>query len=114
MPKSFADWNLPGFIARHNRTMPTSMEDDRLRVLEGRCPNLLTEASMYRWGEAEDRRAEVPVDKDNHGADSLRYACRYVAANLSPGQIHGPYHVPPAEPLLPAYLGGGYGSATGW
>ena len=28
---------------------------------------------MYRWGESEDRRAEVPVDKDNHALAALRY-----------------------------------------
>ena len=28
---------------------------------------------MYCWGEAEDRRAEVPVDKDNHALAALRY-----------------------------------------
>ena len=28
---------------------------------------------MYRWGEAEDRRAAVPVDKDNHALAALRY-----------------------------------------
>ncbi|MBI1832985.1 MAG: hypothetical protein HYR84_16215, partial [Planctomycetes bacterium] len=49
------------------------LEDGRLRVLIGRCPNLLTETGMYRWGEAEDRRAEVPVDKDNHALAALRY-----------------------------------------
>ena len=49
------------------------LEDGRLRVVGGRCPNLLTEAGMYRWGEAEDRRAEVPVNKDNHALAALRY-----------------------------------------
>ena len=49
------------------------LEDGRLKVLESRCPNLLTEAGMYRWGEAEDRRAEVPVDKGNHALATLRY-----------------------------------------
>jgi hypothetical protein len=28
------------------------VEDGRLRIVEGRCPNLLTEAGMYRWGES--------------------------------------------------------------
>jgi hypothetical protein len=49
------------------------VEDGRLRILEGRCPNLLTEATMYRWGESEDRRAEVPVDEHNHALAALRY-----------------------------------------
>ena len=44
-----------------------------MRVLEGRCPNLLTEAGIYRWGESEDRRAEVPVDENNHALAALRY-----------------------------------------
>jgi hypothetical protein len=35
--------------------------------------NLLHEAGMYRWGEAEDRRAKVPVNKDNHALAALRY-----------------------------------------
>ena len=49
------------------------VEHGRLRILEGRCPNLLTEATMYRWGESEDRRAEVPVDEHNHALAALRY-----------------------------------------
>jgi len=49
------------------------VEDGRLRILEGRCPNLITEAGMYRWGESEDRRAEVPVDEHNHALAALRY-----------------------------------------
>ena len=28
---------------------------------------------MYRWGESEDRRAEVPVDDHNHALAALRY-----------------------------------------
>ena len=28
---------------------------------------------MYRWGEAEERRAEVPVDENNHALAALRY-----------------------------------------
>ena len=28
---------------------------------------------MYRWGESEDRRAEVPVDEHNHALAALRY-----------------------------------------
>ena len=53
--------------------MTARLEDGRLRVLEGRCPNLLTEAGIYRWGESEDRRAEVPVDENNHALAALRY-----------------------------------------
>jgi len=49
------------------------VEHGRLRILQGRCPNLITEAGMYRWGESEDRRAEVPVDEHNHALAALRY-----------------------------------------
>ena len=50
------------------------LENGRLKVLEGRCPNLLAEASLYRYAEgAEERRAEVPVDEHNHALAALRY-----------------------------------------
>ena len=35
------------------------LESGRLRVVAEACPNLITEAGMYRWGSTEDRRAEV-------------------------------------------------------
>src|SRR6202030_3302778 len=39
------------------------LENGTLRVVEGRCPNLLAEAALYRYGgDAHDRRAEAPVD----------------------------------------------------
>ncbi len=49
------------------------LEDGGRRVLEGRCPHLLPEAGMYRWGESEDRRAETPADEHNHALAALRY-----------------------------------------
>jgi hypothetical protein len=57
------------------------LEDGRLRVVEGRCPNLLTEAGMYRWGESESGRAEVPVDQDNHALAALRYLVAAIDRN---------------------------------
>jgi hypothetical protein len=50
------------------------LENGGLRVLPGRCPNLLAEASLYRYG-AEDRQhsAETPVDEHNHALAALRY-----------------------------------------
>ena len=71
------------------------LEDGRLRVLEGRCPNLLTEAGMYRWGEAEDRRAEVPVDKDNHALAALRYLIATIDRHSFPKR--GRKSMPPVE-----------------
>ena len=45
-----------------------------LRVVEGRCPNLLAEAGLYRYGPQTDgQRGEVPVDEQNHALAALRY-----------------------------------------
>jgi hypothetical protein len=50
------------------------LEDGSLRIPEGRCPNLLAEAELYRYStEAEDKRAETPVDDNNHALAALRY-----------------------------------------
>jgi hypothetical protein len=48
------------------------LEAGLLKVVAGRCPNLLAEAGLYRY--SEDRRdAEVPVDEHNHALSALRY-----------------------------------------
>jgi hypothetical protein len=44
-----------------------------LRVLQGRCPNLLAEAELYRYDDSTDRDAEAPVDEYNHALAALRY-----------------------------------------
>jgi hypothetical protein len=50
------------------------LESGRLRVLEGACPNLLSEASLYRYSDAADERhVETPVDEHNHALAALRY-----------------------------------------
>jgi hypothetical protein len=50
------------------------LEDGTLRIVEGKCPNLLAEAELYRYStEAEDKRAETPVDDNNHALAALRY-----------------------------------------
>jgi hypothetical protein len=50
------------------------LEDRTLRIVEGQCPNLLAEAELYRYStEAEDKRAETPVDDNNHALAALRY-----------------------------------------
>jgi hypothetical protein len=46
----------------------------RLRVLSGACPNLLSEAELYRYSAADEvHRAETPVDEHNHALAALRY-----------------------------------------
>jgi len=43
-------------------------------TLSGACPNLLREASLYRYSDDRtDRRSENPVDEHNHALDALRY-----------------------------------------
>jgi hypothetical protein len=42
----------------------------RLKVIEGRCPNLVREARLYRYG---DEPGENPVDEHNHALAALRY-----------------------------------------
>jgi hypothetical protein len=49
------------------------IRDGSLRVLEGRCPNLVAEAGLYTWGESDDRKGEAPIDIDNHALAALRY-----------------------------------------
>ena len=47
------------------------LEDGRLRVVAGCCPNLLAEAQLYRY--AEKGGAETPEAEHNHALDALRY-----------------------------------------
>jgi hypothetical protein len=49
-------------------------ENGTLRVVAGCCPHLLAEADLYRYSdELQDRRAETPVDANNHALAALRY-----------------------------------------
>ena len=58
-----------GIAALHAR-----LEAGTLKILEGRCPNLLAEANLYRFSDdPDDRRAEAPVDDHNHALGALRY-----------------------------------------
>jgi len=45
-----------------------------LRILEGRCPNLLSEAQLYRYGEEDsDTGPSRRLSEHNHALDALRY-----------------------------------------
>jgi hypothetical protein len=90
----------PGIMAVNAR-----LEDGTLRVLEGRCPHLLSEAGLYRYStELSDRRGEVPVDAHNHALGALRYLLSRIDANRlarlrrrpAPA-AEGPPETPPAE-----------------
>ena len=42
--------------------------------MQDRCPQLLHEAELYRYGDAAaDKHAEAPVDDHNHALAALRY-----------------------------------------
>ena len=59
----------PGLAAVRAR-----VEGGRLKVVEGRCPNLLAEAGLYRYSDdRRDHHAEVPLDEHNHALAALRY-----------------------------------------
>ncbi len=50
------------------------LEAGTLRVVEGRCPNLLSEAGLYRYDDSPgSRRRETPLDDHNHALAALRY-----------------------------------------
>jgi hypothetical protein len=47
------------------------VEGGLLKVLRGRCPNLVAEAGLYRYGDSGE--AETPEDEHNHALAALRY-----------------------------------------
>jgi hypothetical protein len=50
------------------------IENGGLKILEGRCPNLLAEAELYRYSDdPRERHAEIPIDEHNHALAALRY-----------------------------------------
>jgi len=73
-----------------------------LRVLEGRCPNLLAEAGLYRHGETPaERQAERPVKEYDHTLDALRYLIsRLDARRLARGRTTpAPAAKPASKPV---------------
>jgi hypothetical protein len=70
------------------------LENGTLRVLEGRCPNLVYEAALYRYSDAAgERQAEVPVDEHNHALAALRY----LVSRLDERHMAGPRPGRPAD-----------------
>lgn len=94
--KPQADGRPRMFFARHASARP----DDRLTDA-GRSACTVDELSAYIWDKNSVR--DQPLDKENHGADAMRYATRWVEANIS---TTDPNYVPPVvDPLLPAKYG---------
>jgi hypothetical protein len=77
------------------------LENGTLRVLEGRCPNLLAEAALYRYSDdPAECHAEVPVDEHNHALAALRYLVSRLDARQMARNRRGP-HGPGADPPDP-------------
>jgi Terminase large subunit, T4likevirus-type, N-terminal len=77
-----SELNCAGFVVRrgNNAIRPgiiavsARIADGRLRILKDACPNLLREATLYRYdSEREARRAETPLGEHDHALDALRY-----------------------------------------
>jgi hypothetical protein len=50
------------------------IQSGTLRVVEGRCLNLLAEAGLYRYDDSpSERLTEIPMDEHNHALAALRY-----------------------------------------
>ena len=62
-------------VARHGAVVFAVSKRKNQRVLEGRCPNLLAEAGLYRWASRGESGAdaESPLDEHNHALAALRY-----------------------------------------
>ena len=74
------------------------LENRTLRVLQGRCPNLLAEAALYRYS---DDGGEAPADEHNHALAALRYLvsrldARQMAHNRGQGDGQPTENPPPA------------------
>ena len=88
----------PGIAAVRAR-----LEAGALRLLSGRCPNLLAESGLYRYGTAaEGLGSETPVDEHNHALAALRYLItgldtRWMARAR---KLSTPYQPPSDQPLL--------------
>src|SRR5262249_27258269 len=81
-PDEIAELKWRGFAARPGENAPrlgiaavaSRLDNGTLKVLAGACPNLLREASLYRYSDdPTDRRSETPVDAHNHALAALRY-----------------------------------------
>lgn len=77
-----AELRCAGFTIREGRNalrpgiaaVSARIENGSLKILQGRCPNLLAEAELYRYSDdPREKNAEIPVDEHNHALAALRY-----------------------------------------
>ena len=59
------------------RITATMIQRRRLKVMRGKCPNLLNEVESYIWDEKASMRGEErPVKEHDHAMDAMRYLCK--------------------------------------
>ena len=75
------------------------LESGRLRVLEGTCPNLLAEASLYRYDP--NSASEEPLKEHDHTMDALRYLVSRVDTHHIARLRHGAPLTEPPSPTAP-------------
>jgi hypothetical protein len=73
------------------------VENGTLRIQEGRCPNLLREAQLYRYEAGGRHKSEVPLEENNHAMDALRY----LVMGLDEHRLARPQPAPDAPPPPP-------------
>ncbi|MBI3410936.1 MAG: hypothetical protein HY040_21590 [Planctomycetes bacterium] len=71
-----------GIAAVHAR-----LEEGTLKILKGRCPNLLAEAGLYRFDSTSGEGGENPLDEYNHALDALRYLISRLDVRLMAGRL---------------------------
>jgi hypothetical protein len=80
--QEIASFRQAGFVIRRGANdlragiaaVQARLQTGRLKVVPGRCPNLLAEARLYRYPTRSGHTdAEAPVDEHNHALAALRY-----------------------------------------
>jgi hypothetical protein len=56
------------------------LEEGTLKVVAGCCPNLLAEATLYRYDPESRGKSEKPLKENDHAMDALRYLVSQVDA----------------------------------
>ena len=82
------------------RSLMIVQADNRPRIfIFARCANLIREIISYRWPEGSDKRnpQDVPLDKDNHAVDALRYAIVSDRVKLNQWRPTTRRHVPDGD-----------------
>jgi hypothetical protein len=83
------------------------LETGRLRVNTHNCKNLLAEAELYRYPDADaatGQRADVPVDEHNHALGALRYLISRIDARFIAKALRGSTNADPGPADLDAQL----------